>query len=356
MSKFLSLIVLVIAFAIMPGLSAQSGAPASPQSTTGIDIKKPVFGGACRLCPWGAMAQVVKDAMQFNGYNVQICHNCNAAAAPVIVSEAKVPPPYKVDPAVSVAIAPPNDPGLGPVDFGATAIQFLCAAYDGTGVYANHAPMKNLRLIANVDSRWYLIVAAKAGTGITDLSQVRQKKWPVRIYAPATDPMLKAILAYYNLSVEAITAAGGFVGAPREDRSNFDIVIHGGDLSTAPEWNVWYEVSQKFDLNYIELADPLLAKLAQEPEASRGTIPVGLLHGVERTIPTVVRSGTVIYSRADVPDSFAYDVAKSMYEHQDLLQWTNQNFFYDIHHVWKSCDVPLHPGAAKYYREMGYMK
>jgi TRAP-type uncharacterized transport system substrate-binding protein len=89
---------------------------------------------------------------------------------------------------------------------------------------------------------------------------------------------------------------------------------------------------------------------------ARGIIPYGLLHGVERTIPTVVRNGTVIYTRADVPDSFAYDVAKSMDEHQDLLQWTNQNFFYDIHHVWKSCDVPLHPGAAKYYREMGYMK
>jgi len=84
--------------------------------------------------------------------------------------------------------------------------------------------------------------------------------------------------------------------------------------------------------------------------------PDGLLHGVERQIPTLVRNGTVVYTRADVPDSFAYDVAKSMDQHQDTLEWTNQNFFYDIHHVAKACDVPLHPGAAKYYREMGYMK
>jgi uncharacterized protein len=362
MSKYLGFVVLAIAMVNPMGAqsgaqaSVQTGAQASNDSTTGINIKKPVFGGACRLCPWGAMAQVVKDAMQFGGYDVQICHNCNAAAAPIIVSEAKVPPPYKVDPGVSLAMAPPNDPGLGPVDFGATAIQFLCAAYQGTGVYANHKPMTNLRLIANVDSRWYLIVAAKADTGITDLSQVKQKHWPVRIFAPANDRMVQAILAYYDLSVESITAAGGHVGQAAEDRNNFDIIIHGGDLSTAPEWNVWYEVSQKFNLNYIELADPLLAKLAQEPQATRGTIPVGLLHGVERTIPTVVRSGTTIYSRSDVPDSFAYDVAKQLDEHQDLLQWTNQNFFYDVHHVWHSCGVPLHAGAARYYREMGYMK
>jgi len=61
---------------------------------TGIKQKKPVFGGACRLCPWGAMAEVVQQAMKPYGYDVQICYNCNAA-------------------------------GLGPVYFGAVAIQFL---------------------------------------------------------------------------------------------------------------------------------------------------------------------------------------------------------------------------------------
>ena len=58
---------------------------------TGIKEKKPVFGGACRLCPWGAMAEVVQAAMKPYGYDVQICYNCNAADAPRIVSEAQNP-------------------------------------------------------------------------------------------------------------------------------------------------------------------------------------------------------------------------------------------------------------------------
>ena len=29
---------------------------------------------------------------------------------------------------------------------------------------------------------------------------------------------------------------------------------------------------------------------------------------------------------------------------------------YDIDTVWKALDVPLHPGAAKHYRDRGYMK
>ena len=92
---------------------------------TGIPEKKPVFGGACRLCPWGAMAEVVQAAMKLYGYDVQICYNCNASDAPRIVSEARTPPPYKPDPAVPEILAPRNAPGLGAVNFGAVAIQFL---------------------------------------------------------------------------------------------------------------------------------------------------------------------------------------------------------------------------------------
>jgi uncharacterized protein len=350
MSKAFSL--LLLALALFSPVGARSGGV----YTTGIGIKKPVFGGACRLCPWGAMAQVVKDAMHYYGYDVQICHNCNAAAAPVIVSEAELPPPYRKDPAVSVAMAPPNAPGLGPVDFGATALQFLCSAYNGTGIYAKQKPMKNLRLIANIQSPWYLVVAAKAGTGITDLSKIRQQHWPVRILASPNDLMVKEILAYYGLSAESITAAGGYVGASAADLSNFDVIIHGGFMTTAPEFRILNQVSQKYDLNYLELPSPLLAKLAQEPQIHRGTIPVGMLRGIERPIPTVVRDGTVVYTRADAPGYFAYDVARAMDEHQDLLQWTNQDFSYNVHNVWKACNVPLHPGAARYYRKVGYIK
>jgi TRAP-type uncharacterized transport system substrate-binding protein len=49
-------------------------------------------------------------------------------------------------------------------------------------------------------------------------------------------------------------------------------------------------------------------------------------------------------------------VARALDEHKGVLQWTNMPFSYDSTTVWKLGDVPLHPGAAKYYRERGYMK
>lgn len=324
---------------------------------TGIQEKKPVFGGACKICPWGTMAEVVKEAMQPYGYDVQICYNCNAMDAPRIVSEARMPPPYKPDHAVPEILAPRNVPGLGAVDFGAVAIQFLRDAYRGTGIYRNEKPRTNLRLIANIQDPSYVLVAAKADTGITDLSQIREKRWPIRILTAGIGRDSSRILAHFGLSKEAIEAAGGHVGNTPEDRENFDVVIGGGGpMTTAPEWSIWTEISQKFDLRFIELPEDLLAELAREGEQERGTIPVGLYRGIDRPIPTVVRTGTVIYGRADMPDDFAYLVAKAMDEQQQLLQWRHLNFSYNVHTVWKGYEVPLHPGAARYYREKGYMK
>jgi TRAP transporter TAXI family solute receptor len=324
---------------------------------TGIEQKKPVFGGACEICPWGAMAEVVKAAMQPYGYDVQICYNCNGADAPRIVGDARTPPPYRPDPAVPEILAPRNAPGLGTVDFGAVAIQFLRNAYRGTGVYAKEKPRTNLCLIANIQDPSYVLVAAKAETGITNLSQIREKRWPVRILLAGIGSDSSRILAHYGLTRQSIEAAGGRVGNSAEDREKFDVVIGGaGVMTTAPEWRIWTEISQKFDLKFIALPDDLLNELVREGEEERGTIPPGLYHGVERPIPTVVRTGTAIYCRDDLPDDLVYLVAKAMDEQQQLLQWSHLNFSYNVHTVWKGYEVPLHPGAARYYKEKGYMQ
>ena len=72
---FPSLMVALLAGAVLSG------------GQTDTEEIKPVFGGACRLCPWGAMAEVVQAAMKPYLYGVQICFSRNAADAPRIVSE-----------------------------------------------------------------------------------------------------------------------------------------------------------------------------------------------------------------------------------------------------------------------------
>jgi hypothetical protein len=329
----------------------------------GISVNRPVLAAACKICPWGALADIVAQAMKPYGYDLQVCYNCSRLQAPQLVASAGRPEPVQDEwaralPAIGrdqlpIQIPPPPD---APIDFGVTSAQFLYDAYHGDAPYKNTST--NLRLLVNIQSPDYLIVAVRSSLGITDLGQIRKKKWPLRILLGIDDGAAAAILRYYGLTEKEIESAGGHIGngSVPAQRENFDVIIAGGNLGNAPEYNIWYEVSQKDDLTYLRLPDSLLDQLAKDFNMERGTIPDGLLRGINHPVPTVVRTGTAIFGRADTPDSFAYAVAKAMDVHQDLLQWSSLRFSYNIHTVWKAYDVPLHPSAARYYRQVGYMK
>ena len=127
-------------------------------------------------------------------------------------------------------------------------------------------------------------------------------------------------------------------------------------LVGAPEYALWYDAPQQQELRYLELPADLRATLAKAFYLREHTTPVTLLRGMTRRIPTIARDGTVVYSREDLPDDFAYAVAKALDEQQAVFHWSHMPFSYNAQTVSKAWDVPLHPGAARDYKERGYMK
>jgi uncharacterized protein len=359
LSSFVLIFVLTVAggVGVARAQSADAGKPAiGKPATTGFALKKPVFGGACPNCPWGAMAIVVKQALAHYGWDVQICWSCagGARAARLMAAAVIAPPPPN-----PTADSLPTPPGR--IDFGATGAQFLWWAYQGTHDFEKdpEGPRKNLRIIANIQDPQWMLVAVKKDSGITDLKQILEKKMPVQIMASGTGGLVTpAILDYYGLTKEKVEAIGGklMTNAPVAERAKLDVIIGFGTIDNAPEYNIWYDVSQRLDLKYLELPKDLRDKLEKDFDLEEQEVPEGLLRGVDRRIPAVARTGTVIYGRTDMPDDFTYLVAKAIDENQGLLQWSNMNFSYNRYAVWKAYGVPLAPGAAKYYKERGYMK
>jgi len=358
---------LIVAFALTLA-SASSipihGAPAPEPSATvpaqlpgiGIAVHRPVFGGACKTCPWGVVADVVKAALAPYGYDVQICYHCFMADAPRIVGDARLPPPW--NPHMGNDVIPDSyipEPPNGRVEFGATSDQILIAAYNGSGAYAQEGPRRQLRLIANIASPVYIIVAVKRGAGIDTLAQLKDHTGPLKIVADAD--VSGVIFPYYGISMDRLKSSGATF-APAlipAQRAEADVIIHYGNLANAPEFNIWYDASQREDLDYLGLPDDLLGQLARDLNLERRDIPVGLLRGQERPIHTVARTGTAIYGRADMPENFAYLVAKALDEQQDLFEWSAGNYSYNRYRVTKVGNIPLHPGAARYYRARGYL-
>lgn len=356
MRKKLLAAAIILFFALGTAAPAPAQAPGAnaKKPETGYAVKKPVFGGACGTCPWGEMGEIVREAMKGYGWDIQMCYVCAGGPREArMVSGAMMPEPR----GNSTEPLP-----KGPVDFGATGSQFLQWAYLGIHDFAQdkEGPRKHLRTVAHIQEPTYYVVAVKANSGITELSQIVEKRLPVKVLATTGigGDITPTVLSFYGLSEEKMQSQNGELRTESggENRRNLDVIIGFGSLVNAPEYNFWYELTQKEDLIYLELAPALRAKLAKEFFLVEKTMPQGYFRGVNRPIPTLGRTGIVLYGRTDMPDEFAYTLAKAMDEQQELLQWSHMNFSYNWRTVWKAFDVPLHPGAAKYYRERGYMK
>ena len=174
------------------------------------------------------------------------------------------------------------------------------------------------------------------------------------------DNNMMTILKYYGITADDIRAWGGNTGVTREGALKGDFDIIAGFLASPalnPESSTWTTLSQKFDLYFFELPDELLKLIAQQNvDAEFVEVQHSLLRGVNRRIKTLGRSGESVFARDDTPEQAAYDLAKAIDENHGELKWFIRVYTYDPNSVWKNFGVPLHPGAEKYYREVGYLK
>ena len=325
---------------------------------TGIAIKRPVFAGACKACPWGVLAMVTQTAMKQYGYDVRICFVCWSEFGPREMADRTKPvfPVIKPDDAVRTYVEDPPD---AVPDISATSENNLVAAWNGTGPYAkDQKQRRNYRVIAVVHQPNFFMVAATKKSGITDLSQVKDRAQPTWIAFTQRDLPAQSVLQYYGITEDGLKAhGGGFLETEdRARRAAADIFIGGALLVDTPEQRVWYEVSQLNDLVFFDVPEQVREKIVAAGGYVRATAPIAFLRGAERPIPTVMRSANLIYVREDAPDDFTYTVAKALDEHQDLFRMYGDPWYYDVRSVASSSVIPMAPGAMKYYRERGYVR
>ena len=136
-------------FSGLLNVSAQSNSGPAATAQTGYAVKKPIIGGACVTCPWGAMSEVVKEVMQPYGWDVQICYYCSGGPreARMVAGAMMATPPE---------LSRPDDmpTPVGPIDFGATGAAVLKAAYLGENDFVRdpEGPRKQLRAVAFIRS------------------------------------------------------------------------------------------------------------------------------------------------------------------------------------------------------------
>jgi uncharacterized protein len=327
------------------------------QEDATLEGKTLKFAGAAPVAmgtPWGTLALVVQRALQPLGYETEI----------EVASWGDNNARYVAD---SLA------------DLGATQYRSVRYAWDGMHAFAAGGPRRNLRLIATINQPAWIGMAFRADSGITDLAEVAKRQLPVRIKT-SNDGVFDLLFEYYGLSREKIRSFGGrllsliptdgnqpvdmFERWYRRDyneltswvvKGEFDAIIDPIYAANTPEHKHWWEATILHTMRFLPLPPDLIQTLCDSGEVEGpGFIPHRLMRGVDSDIPSVERFPQVIYTRDELPESFVYDVARGLDEARHLFRQTHLPYSYDPLTVARGRDVPLHAGAERYYREVGY--
>ncbi len=89
----------------------------------------------------------------------------------------------------------------------------------------------------------------------------------------------------------------------------------------------------------------------------KGIIKKEMYPGVlKQDIPTA-SMGTVIICHKSVDPDVIYEITKIISENKDRLPAIHKILgAFNPPTAWKGMPAPLHPGAMRYYKEMGYLK
>jgi uncharacterized protein len=235
-------------------------------------------------------------------------------------------------------------------------------AVDGKEAY--DAKIDNIRgLVGGLDT-YYLVIVATKKLNIASLKDVKDKKLPVRLASLQVGSLgefaMRQLLKEYGLSYADIKSYGGttvhagynvIVDAFKDGRVDLLVAV------ATPKHPSISEIATFTDVRFLPIeADRAKALGALGYKAA--TMPPDTFKSQAQPVPTV-GFPTVLIANKDLPEPVAYTITKTIVDNKDALVRGHAGLAeFDPKTAWEPDEVglPLHPGAARAYREKGWMK
>jgi TRAP transporter TAXI family solute receptor len=131
---------------------------------------------------------------------------------------------------------------------------------------------------------------------------------------------------------------------------NLDAALWNGSFPLPPV----VKLTAGREIQLLPISDEFFDKMrAEYPPYFRLSIPAGLYKGVDDATPTFGLANGMVLSK-DVPEDIVYNMTKAIFENLEGLKAVHPAFGrVTKESVLNGFGAPLHPGALKYYREIG---
>lgn len=240
---------------------------------------------------------------------------------------------------------------------------FLVAARKGTDPYTEK--FEDLMVIGGSFSDNYLHVLAAEDTGVTTIRGMMEYSKPIRVGTGKVGvsgefTFRKMIEDYFRTNYDEIKKKGGkiFQTGYTEIATNLkDRHIDFACLNIAPPAAIVQEAALGRKLRILPWPKDLMSLMQKNYGFGIGIIKKEMYPDtLKEDVPTATM-GTVIMVHKSVDPKVVYEITKIVCEIKDRLPSIHKSMeVFDSATAWKDMPGPLHPGAAQYYKEKGYMK
>lgn len=226
-------------------------------------------------------------------------------------------------------------------------------AYSGTEAFKD-AKVENVRVIANLYPEVIQIVAS-ADSGINTLTDIKGKKFSVGAPGSGVEANARQLLDVMKMTYDDFSA--NYLSFSESADSLKDKHIDGFMFVSGVPNAAIQDTATTSSLKFISISDDMIKELTQKyPFFTEIVIPAGTYKGQDTDVKTVAVKATLI-SGAEVSEKVVYDLTKALFENQPELATAHaKGAEVNLEDAVKGISVPLHPGAEKYYKEVGAIK
>ena len=200
----------------------------------------------------------------------------------------------------------------------------------------------------------YIQIVANADSGIKTLADLKGKRISVGAARSGTELNARAIfkaagLAYADLAKVEYLPFGESVELIKNRQ--LDATLQSAGLGVASI----RDLATSIKIVVIPVPADVVAKVG-DPAYQAAVIPANTYNGQTQDVATAAIPNFLV-THSGVSDELAYQMAKQMYENIDTL-YAAHNAAKAIkrENAIKGMPVPLHPGAERYYKEVGLIK
>jgi len=237
----------------------------------------------------------------------------------------------------------------GDVDFALGIGLSLMQAYEGEEPWEE--PQKNLRAITRLHASTIHFVVPK-DSGIKSFEDLRGKKGNLSVAGATDDIYFRDIMEFVDVDVDEVPVQhlGYPAGVDLLRDGHIDWIECAG---TPPESNVMTIASIR-DIDILDIGGEFREKILKKfPYYSPATIPAGIYKGVDRDVETIEPTA-VLFCDESQSEDVVYEITKCIFENIDEVRKLHAGLnLLSLDNATKGVGIPLHPGAEKYYREVG---